>query len=428
MNSDKKTSFGKRVLSFLKGFFSRNVALKIVSLIFAMLLWGYVMMETDPMRTKTIPNVSVSFDGEDELLSKNLTVRGDRGELLPNVTVQVSTKLTKYSSVDASSVTATVSLKAISKPDTYKLRIDARAQDGSIVSVSPSEIMLEVDDLAARTVPIEVEYIGDLPEGYWRGNPSLSTQSLIVRGAAEDVAKVVKAVCPITLTGRTTGYNESLSLTLLDEAGEEVNSKLFIDTLPSVVVKMDVLKMATIPVDAASAILGADSLPANYEVVDIVPTPAQVRVAGKPEVLEKVTSISPAQLDISGSNASVLETLLLQVPEGVLLLDDQEVNVFVDIREKMETRAFTGVSIEVRNLGHKQDALLSQTLCDVTVTGRLSLMRKLERGDITIYVDAQGYKAGQHTVPVLVEFPSQEMVSELSYTLSTQNVTLTIRD
>lgn len=427
-DNNKKTDWGKKIAGLFKGFFSRNLALKIISLLFAMLLWGYVMMETDPNRIKTVSNVVVSFEGESELLSKNLTVRGDRSEILPKVTVQVSTKLTKYSSIDASSITATVSLRSISKPDTYKLKINATAQDGTAVKVIPSEIMIEVDDLAARTVPIEVDYVGSLAEDYWRGEPALSTQSLILRGAAEDVSRVRKAVCPITLAERTTGYNESVGIILLDKDGEEVNSGLFIDTLPSVVVKMDILKTTLLTVDAASAILGADALPANYEVVDIVSTPAQVRVAGDASVLAGLTSLLPAQMDISGKSTGVLQTLALQIPDDIFLLDDQEVNVFVDIREKTESRAFAGMKIEVRNLGRKLEYSLSDTLCDISLAGRLSLIRQLDRGDVTLYVDADGLEAGEYTAPLLVQLPNGSMTSELSYELSLQSVTLTIRD
>lgn len=78
MNENKRKDLGKRILAGLKTFFSKNIALKIISLAFAVLLWGYVMMETDPERTKIISDVTVSFDGEDELQSKNLTVQGNR--------------------------------------------------------------------------------------------------------------------------------------------------------------------------------------------------------------------------------------------------------------------------------------------------------------------------------------------------------------
>ena len=40
-----KNDIGTIILNWLKGFFTKNLALKIVSLLFAMLIWGYVMVE-----------------------------------------------------------------------------------------------------------------------------------------------------------------------------------------------------------------------------------------------------------------------------------------------------------------------------------------------------------------------------------------------
>ena len=59
-----KNDIGTIILNWLKGFFTKNLALKIVSLLFAMLIWGYVMVEVNPKRVKTITDVPVSFTVE----------------------------------------------------------------------------------------------------------------------------------------------------------------------------------------------------------------------------------------------------------------------------------------------------------------------------------------------------------------------------
>ena len=56
-----KNDIGTIILNWLKGFFTKNLALKIVSLLFAMLIWGYVMVEVNPKRVKTITDVPISF-------------------------------------------------------------------------------------------------------------------------------------------------------------------------------------------------------------------------------------------------------------------------------------------------------------------------------------------------------------------------------
>ena len=42
----------------LKGFLRKDMAFKIISVIFAMLIWGYVMMDQDPVREKTLNEIS----------------------------------------------------------------------------------------------------------------------------------------------------------------------------------------------------------------------------------------------------------------------------------------------------------------------------------------------------------------------------------
>ncbi|MDR0840219.1 MAG: hypothetical protein LBN26_02375 [Christensenellaceae bacterium] len=424
---NKIKRLGAALLAHLKSFVAVNTVLKIISLLFAMLLWFYVMIETNPSRTKTVNNVSISFVGEDDLRAKNLVVRGDKSKVLPKATVQVSTELAKYGSVDASTITATVSLRAISKPDTYKLKINAVSQNGSVVEITPSEITIEVATMAARTVPVEVEYTGTTATNYWAGEPTLSAQNLIVRGAAEDVAQVVKAVCPIDLTGRKTGINESVALKLVDAQGEPVNMALFTDALPSVVVRMDVLKTAVLEVDAQGAVLGEDALAKNFELAHVVATPATVRVAGTESAIEGLTTISTEKLDVSGRSESLMQTLALIVPENVTLLDDPTVSIFADIRERTETRVFTDVPIEIIGLPRKQSATLSMESGSVTVVGRVSLMRQLQRGDVQLHIDVSGMTPGEHTAQVVVKLPSESMTNELSCVLSVHTVTVKIK-
>ena len=114
MNGFFGRGFGKRCLEALKAFCTKNVALKVVALLFAILLWGYVLTDQNPQRTKTVANVNTSFEGEAELLAQGLCVRGDRKEVLSNVTVQVRTQITNYASLGSGQVNAAISLRNIS--------------------------------------------------------------------------------------------------------------------------------------------------------------------------------------------------------------------------------------------------------------------------------------------------------------------------
>ena len=73
----KSTNTGSALKTWLKNAFTKNLALKIVSLIFAMLLWGYVLMSENPQRTKTLTNVPISVEGGADLIARKLVLSGD---------------------------------------------------------------------------------------------------------------------------------------------------------------------------------------------------------------------------------------------------------------------------------------------------------------------------------------------------------------
>ena len=423
-----KNDIGAIILNWLKSFFTKNLALKIVSLLFAMLIWGYVMVEVNPKRVKTITDVPISFSGESSLHDRGLAVRGDRDDILRNVTVRVKVQLTDYTGLDASDISASVSLRPVNKADTYKLKIDATSSLGTVENVSPSEISIEVDELATMLVPIDVEYSGELPDGYWKSEPTLASQSIKVSGPRDDVSTISKAICTIDLEDRTTSYNEAILLKYVDKNGDEIDTALFLDTLPSVVVKMDVMRIVELPINAADAVLGADALPANYEVYDVVATPPTVRVVGSENALSGLTGIKIENIDVSGSTSSVQQNVVITAPEGTTLLDDPNITVYVGIREKQDSAQFKGVPIETKGLGKKLTAELSAAECDVNITGRTSLMKLLQRKDVSVYVDLTGLTAGTYKITPMVSLASKEMQTDLRWTVSLPEVTVTIKE
>ena len=56
----KKNKVLLAVWNAIKTFFTTNLLIKIVSLVFAVILWGYVMTNVNPSRSKTLYGIPVS--------------------------------------------------------------------------------------------------------------------------------------------------------------------------------------------------------------------------------------------------------------------------------------------------------------------------------------------------------------------------------
>ena len=261
----KSTNTGSALKTWLKNAFTKNLALKIVSLIFAMLLWGYVLMSENPQRTKTLTNVPISVEGGADLIARKLVLSGDKD--YGSVTVRVSTQLTSYSDLTADDITASINLSNITATGEHEVIITARSAIGTTVSVSPDHIKVNVDNLVSRSIPVEIDLEGELDEGYWAGDVIYSRNMIDIEGPLEYVSRIDSAKGVLNIDSATSSINKSVLLTLYDNEGNELDADLFYSKLPSVTARMEVLPMKTVPIDVESAIQGKDNIPKNYELV-----------------------------------------------------------------------------------------------------------------------------------------------------------------
>lgn len=426
MNKENKARFS--VLGFLKNLFTKNVLIKILSLLFAMLIWGYVMMDQNPVRTKTVEEVTVNFEGESDLIARRLVVRSDRAEALKSITVKVNTELTKYADLDASDITASISLRNVSGPGIYTLPINATAADGSVVSYSPSKVTIEIDNLVSRRIPVEVSLVGTLPDGYWCDEPETANGYIEITGASKDISSVVKAVCRIDLTGRTETYNESAAVELQNSAGDTVNASL-LGELPTIPVKLTVLRMAELPVNVDAAIIGEENLPVNYEIVGFNVSPTStIKVVGEEAAIEGLMGIAVEPIDVTNEKENVETEVKLLLPDGVISLGGDTVQVRVNIRQKMQTLSLIEVPIKVLGVGKKLAESLDITSTDVTINGPISLISGLSRDEVEVYADVTGMSAGSYDIVLRLSLPSDSMLSEVTYVIAAQTAKVTLRN
>ena len=420
-NNIKKSRFWEMLKQGLKSFFTKNIAIKVLSLMFAILLWGYVLMTQNHPRVKTVTDVTVSIEGEADLTTRKLTLRGDRAALLEDVSVRVRTELTSYADISADDITASINLSRITSTGKHTVRIHAKSSSGDVVSVSPSEIEVEIDTLTTRNIPIEIHEEGELPEGYWAGDVQLDSATVLLEGPGTDLAKIVKAVGTIDLTNRTESLNQSIMLALYDKEGNVVESSILFGGMPTVVAKQEILPSKLVPIDVDGAIIGREELPENFEIASYGTSleSTLVRIVGDADVIQKIESLSLEPVDVTGCTESIQQELAINVPEGVRIIGADSVNLQVTIREKTAVLELTELPIEIVGLARKQTATLSQELANVTFSGRVSLLAGITRGDVKVYADVTGLAAGTHDVKLALQIDGEDVPSDLQYEFTT---------
>jgi len=415
----------KRALEFVWRVLRSNLLLKIMALLFAVILWSYVLAEIDPMRVRWIPDAKVQYDNLDELQAKGLCISGSLSDVVNTADVRVEVKQSELKYLtNESSVKAHIDLSAVNGPGERTLKVTATTEHGQWLEVSPSTVKLYIDKYETRTVPVDVNVSGSVPYGYYAGTPEITPGVVTISGASVDVEKVARAVCTVDLNGMMEGYNMSVPVLLLDADGNEVDGTLFEEGQPSVIVDIKVLATKTVPVDVNSAIMGQDELAAGYEIASISAVPEAVLIAGSAEEISGISSIGLTPYSVSGASTSVAVLLDYQVPNGVTVLTEGKAEVYVEIRPVMETKDYSSIDIETRNLPDGLKAELSVNRTDVTVMAGMVQLSRLKRGDIVPYVDLEGLGKGKHTLNVLFEIPDGFAAENFSAAVVTVDVTI----
>ncbi len=417
----KRKNVFKAILVFLKGAFTRNIGLKIVALVFAVLLWAYVLVALNPVRSKSIDDVPITLEGYTDLLSRNLIlVNSDLGL----ADVEVNATITNHSDLDASRITCRAFLGTISAAGTYRLPLSVTVQSnlGTVASVDPRTVTVEVDNLIVKTVPVRLELTGTLPEGYEVVAENM-VSTITLEGAARYIEPTVRAVATVDLTGRTENVEESVNVVFYDKNDNEVTVVTRSRNTPNVTVRVTVSAYKLVNI-RPEVTLEDDTY---YETVNLV-SPASVVIYGTGETLAAIDTISTQSLVLPAERGVVTRDLALALPEGVSLKRGQSSSVTLNavVTEKRGEAALE-VPLSYTNLG--KDLLVADgapTFMTLTVSGPLKQVEQLTPEAFTLKVDLAGYGPGEWELIPVVQGLDLNRFPDVTVALQEQRVRVTL--
>ncbi len=417
----QKNNVLKAILAALKGAFTQNLGLKIVALVFAILLWAYVLVALNPVRSKSIDDVPITLEGYTDLLSRNLIlVNSDLGL----ADVEVNATITNHADLDASRVNCRASLGTISAAGTYRLPLSATVQSnlGTVVNVDPRTVTVEVDNLIVKTVPVKLELKGVLPEGYEVIGESMAS-TITIEGAARYIAPAVRAVATVDLTGRTENLEESVDVTFYDRDDQELTVVTRSQNTPNVTVRLTLSAFKR--VDVQQAVSLADD---TYFAMTSEISPTTVVIYGDSDTLAAIDAVSTQSLVLPAEEGIVSQDLSLVLPEGVSLKRGQAATVTLSaaVTERKGERT---LEVPLTYLHLKNDVKLADgapTYVTVAAAGSLQQLEQITSELFTAQVDLANLGPGEwELVPVLL-WPSTNKFPGVNADLQEQRIRVTL--
>ncbi|MEG1858909.1 MAG: CdaR family protein [Christensenellaceae bacterium] len=411
------------IKNFLKEFFTKNWGMKIAAIVFAFLLWSFNIAESNPPRQKTFDNIPVTFAAAEELKQKGLVSSVPLSELLKtaSVTAEVNADALKYLNEDMISVT--VDTSPITDVGDFELSVKAITTLGKIINVTPKTVKVNVEEIATRDVPVEVQLTGTQKDWLYYGEPVLEESSVKVNGAKSNVEKVAKAVCKIDINSIEAPSKESRKVVLLDEQGNELPNYLFTG-VPSVIAELPVYPKKEVPIDVENIKATTSGIAEGYEITNVTLPISSVMIAGKLENIEAIEEVTLEPIMLENAIGDVSIKVKVHVPQGVVAVSPTEVEVDLSIAQPKEKRTYDAMDISVKNLRSGLKAMVTPESVSVDVYGTKEAFAKITAANVKPFVDLVGLSKGVHSVPIKFEnLPDlnvriEPVVSSITVTIS----------
>ncbi len=377
----------------------KNFSTFLLALLLSIGVWVAAVNDSDPDEVLTYPvPIPIEIVGQNtELLITNAYSKQIE------LTLRAPRSIWEQLTADEESVHAILDLSGLGAGD-YSLepQIQVGIQPARIISFSPATIKISLEELSARTLPIELRVIGEPSVGYQAGEIGYVIKEVTISGPRSLVDRVVTAQIIFDLTDARESVDESLPVQVLDETGNVVDGV----NLSSETIRL------LVPIsqqggyrDVAVKVVVNGQVANLYRLTNIsVFPPVVTAYSSDAELISELPGVVETEsLDISGISEDISARLNLILPENVSIVGDQTVLVEASVEAILGSLTVSEKPLEVTNLDPALSATLSSLTVDVIVSGPLNALDALSATDLRVVVDVDGLGIGTHQITPTVE-------------------------
>lgn len=376
-------------------FFNRNTTPKLVSIIFALVMWLYVMGEVNPEMVIPLNNVSVQLMNVEDLNKSGLVIIGQQDY---TVNVRIAGRRNDVYKVSPQDIIVRADLRGFHK-GTNSIPLEVSGPPYiTIQDVSPKQLKITLDEIVVRQRPVNVVTTGTPVPGFEPGDAVISPKEVMVEGPENIVNAVAQVVGEIPVTDQITEINERVPLIAVNAEGKTISgvqiSQRYVE------VKLPILPTKEVPI-----VLEFQGKPRdNYRITEVKLSQENISIKGPKEKLDGITEIKARPIDIEGIDKSAERNVNLLLPEGVTLLRDSKIPRVALTVERVLNKEFTyqrdEIAIDNIETGYRVELIKVPENIQVKVEAVESVMNVIQRGDIKLYINVDDLTEGKYSTDI----------------------------
>lgn len=375
---------------------TRNIGLKILSILLAALLWLVITNVNDPVRYDTF-TVPVTILNEELVKTKTQSYEIQKGE---TIEFKVSARRSILESLRESDFEATADFKNLSKFNSVEINVTPKRfeNDVTVDTGKDAYLNISIEELSEREIKINVVEKGKVGEGYYIGSKTARPNMIWVDGPKSRVDKIKQVIVEADVEGATRKVTRLLRPKALDEDGEEIDATRLTFSHSYIDVEIDLYRVKEIPLT-----ITATGQPASgYIMTGLEYQPKTIEIAAHDSKLHEINGLE-VQIDITDATTDIVDYVDLQdwLDDGVHLVDtDTTASVNISI-EKLETRELSiwPNDIELRNKPISlKETFITRGPISISIEGPESEIEDVTRNTLKPYINLMGYSPGTYSL------------------------------
>ena len=396
----------------MKDTWKNNLGLKIVSLLFAVMLWWTVMNIDDPIDTK-------SFRTEVQILHPEVIT--DNGysyrieDEMTTVEVKVKARSKVLSKIRSSNIVATADLREM-QDTTVPIRVSINGFENMYEEATaiPRNIQVETEKTETKSFPITPSYTGTVNDGCVLGRVTVQPQSIEVSGPLSVLGRIAKVAAKVNISGMYDDANLDAEIIYYDSANNILDRSLLSSNRDEsgVQVHVEIWKTKEVEVKFdTSAIVPGDGY--FFEKIEVEPD--TVLIAGDEDDLDNINTIEVPKEVLERQGITESEEIVVDIseylPKDTKLANTEAANVVVTIfLEKAGTKTIPAPvrSVRIDNLAEGMNLEFGpDQSINLVFEGSSAALGELTYDKVLAVLDLTEYtEEGTFQVPVdVVECP-----------------------
>lgn len=378
-------------------FFNKDITIRILSVMLALLLWFYVITEQNPEITKDV-TMPVRLINTVFIEKSSMVLADDPNSY--KMTIRIKGNKNVLDKLNETTVDAIADLEGhrLKGENFVKINVNGIPEGVNILWKSADSLKVVLEQKLSVQKSVQVNMMGNPSHGLAAMTPMIAPNDVVITGAESNINKIKSVRVDVDIASVNAEVKKILPVRVLDESGKDIQGITIEPSNIEVSIPIENTKRVGLEMDLSG------QLAAGYVISNISVFPEEILVTGKQQALEGINSIKTEKIDITEGTADISREVKLVLPDGVELVNASEkVSIFVNI-EKVITNDITIGNIEYVNLAEGLELESIQSGIVASLRGAESLVADAPN-TIKFYVDLQHANEGTNSLNVLWEAP-----------------------